>query len=155
MAAGPYVSPDKAILNYVSATNLLGANPANFKLSLHGSSWTPNDGTAEVFADATNELSTGGGYTAGGASLTNVTVTQTSGVVKFSADPVVFTATGSGIPAWRRSVIRYNGTLNGKVNPIVAYSLGDDTPADVPITTSGNTLTVTPNINGIIGLTRV
>ena len=153
MAAGVFVSPDKAKLNYVSATNLLGANASNFKLSLHTNTWTPNNGTNEVFADATNELATGGGYTAGGAALSNVALTQTGGVVKFTADPVVFTATGSGIPAWRRSVIYYSGTLNGKVNPIVAHSLGDSTPADVPATTVGNTLTITPSVSGILSLT--
>jgi hypothetical protein len=47
-------------------------------------------------------------------------------------------------------VLYYLGTLNGKVNPIVAHALGDSTPADVPLTTAGNTITITPNASGIL-----
>jgi len=32
----------------------------------------------------------------------------------------------------------------------VGHFLGDSTPADVPATTAGNTLTVTPNAAGIL-----
>lgn len=154
MPAGKYTSPDKTLFNFVNATNLLAATPSNFRLSLHTSAWTPNNATDEVFADVTGELATGNGYTNGGAAMTNVTLTQTGGVIKFTSDPVVFTATGSGIPAWRYSVIRYNGTWNGKVNPIVAYALGDDAPADVPVTTDGNTVTLSPNVAGILTISR-
>jgi hypothetical protein len=47
-------------------------------------------------------------------------------------------------------LVYYLGTLNSKVNPIVGYFLGDSTPTDIPLTTSGNTLTVTPNASGIM-----
>lgn len=225
MAQGPYIFPGKAKLNQFSATNLL--NPANtFKLTLHTSTWTPNNGTDEVFADATNELATGFGYTAGGIALTGLALTlipaqtissitksgQTAtlttgaahglasgayvtisgatdalyngtfpitvtgaatwtytmtgtpganatvvgtygGVVKLTAAASVWTASGGSIPAWRYGVIRAVGTLNGKVDPIVGYFLGDTTPADVPATTTGNTLTHTPHANGIMGAT--
>ena len=150
MAASAFTISDKARLNYLSATNLLGANPANFKLSLHASGWTPNVSTAEVKADATNELSTGNGYTSGGVALTGVTLTQTGATVKFTSSPAVWTASGGSIPAWRTAVAYYNGTLNGKVNPIVGWFVGDNTPADIPATTDGNTLTVTMNANGIV-----
>lgn len=149
MAAGPFVFFDKAKLNFVSATNLL--NPANtFKMSLHTSAYTPNDGTHEVLADVTNEIAAANGYTAGGITLTNDALTQTGGVVKFTADPAVWTATGGSIAAWRYGVVYALGTLNGKVNPVVGYFLGDSAPADVPATTVGNTLTITPNAAGIL-----
>ena len=152
MAAGAFVFPDKAKLNMFSATDLL--NPANtFKLSLHTSTWTPNNSTNEVFADATNELATGYGYTAGGITLGSIALTQTSGVVKFTSAAAVWTASGGSIPAWRYGVVRASGTLNGKVDPIVGYFLGDSMPADVPATTTGNTLTVTPNAAGILSAT--
>lgn len=152
MAAGPFVFPDKAKLNMFSATDLL--NPANtFKLTLHTSSWTPANSTDEVYADLTNELSTGNGYTSGGITLTSVALTQTSGVVKFTSSAAVWTASGGSIPAWRRGVVRAVGTLNGKVDPIVGHFLGDATPTDIPATTTGNTLTVTPNASGILSAT--
>lgn len=151
MAAGPFIFPDLAKLNFFGATNLLGANTANFKLALVSSAWTPNNSTNEVWADASaNEIAAGNGYTAGGGALTGVALTQTSGTVKFTASAFVWTASGGSIPAWRRGVVYYSGTLNGKVNPIVGHFLGDSTPADVPATTDGNTLTVTPNASGIL-----
>jgi hypothetical protein len=152
MAAGAFTFFDKAKLNFFSATDLL--NPANtFKITLHTSSWTPANSTNEVFADVTNELSTANGYTAGGITLTGVALTQTSGVVKFTSAAAVWTASGGSIPAWRYGVVRASGTLNGKVDPVVGYFLGDSTPADVPATTATNTLTVTMNVSGIVSAT--
>jgi hypothetical protein len=151
MASGAYVVPDKAKLNFVNATNLIGANAANFKMALLTSSYTPANSTDEVFADVSaNEIANGNGYTSGGVALTGVALTQTSGTVKFTSNPATWTASVGSIPAWRRAVIYYSGTLNSKVNPIVAHFLGDTTPADIPATTSGNTLTVTQNASGIL-----
>src|SRR5688572_319772 len=116
MAAGAWVVPDKARLNLVNATDLLAA--ATFKITLHTSAWTPSQENDEVFADDTNELSTGNGSTAGGITLSSVTLTQTSGTVKFDCADPVWTASGGSIPAWRRAVIRAVGTINGKVDPI-------------------------------------
>lgn len=154
MAAGAFIFPDLAKLNFFSATDLLGANTANYKLALVTSSWTPNNSTNEVWADVSaNEIAAGNGYTAGGGALTGVALTQTSGTVKFTSNAFVWTASGGSIPAWRRGVVYYNGTLNSKVNPIVGHFLGDNTPADIPATTAGNTLTVTPNASGILSAT--
>lgn len=152
MPAGAFVFPDKAKLNFFSATDTL--NPANtFKLTLHTSTFTPAPSTMEVYADLTNELTTANGYTSGGITLTSVALTQTSGVVKFTSAAAVWTASGGSIAAWRYGVVRAVGTLNGKVDPIVGYFLGDNTPADVPATTVGNTLTVTPNASGVMSAT--
>ena len=152
MAAGVFVFFDKAKLNFFSATNSI--DPANtFKITLHTSSYTPNNGTHEVFADVTNELSTANGYTAGGVTLTGVALTQASGVVKFTSSAAVWTASGGSIPVWRYGVVRAVGTLNGQVDPVIGYFLGDSTPADVPATTSGNTLTITPHASGILSAT--
>lgn len=154
MAAGAFIFPDKAKLNFFSATGLLAANTANFKLALVSSAWTPANSTDEVWADmSANEITAANGYSAGGGALTGVTLNQTSGTVKFTASAFVWTASGGSIAAWRRGVVYYVGTLNSKVNPIVGHFLGDSTPADIPATTSGNTLTVTPNASGILTAT--
>ena len=153
MAAGPFIFPNLAKLNFFNATGLLGANAANFKLALLTSTFTPNDATNQVYADLTNELATGNGYTSGGIALTGVTLNQTSGTVKFTSSAAVWTASGTGIPAWRYGYVYYLGTLNSLVNPLVGHFLGDSTPADIPLTTSGNTLTVTPNASGILSAT--
>jgi hypothetical protein len=157
MAAGAIVVPNKAFLNFFNATNLLAANAANFKLALISSTWAPDNSDTgnEVFADAsTNEIAGGGGYTAGGFALTSVSLSLSSGAIKFTSGAAQWTATGSGIPAWRRGLIYYSGTLNGKTNPIVGHFLGDSTPADIPATTAPNTLTVTPNAAGLIAATK-
>lgn len=154
MASGAFVIPDLAKLNFFNATNLLNATAANFRLALVSSAWTPNNATDELWAAASaNEIANGNGYTTGGLVPPSLALSQASGTVKFTSSPVVWTASGTGIPAWRRAVLYYLGTLNGKVNPLVAHFLGDSTPADVPLTTSPNTLTITMNASGIIAAT--
>lgn len=154
MAAGPFIFPNLAKLNFFNLTNLLAANAANFKLALLSSAFAPNDTTNEIFGDVSpNEIAAVNGYSAGGIALTGVVLSQTAGVVKFTANPAVWTASVGSIAAWRYGYVYYNGTLNGKVNPLVGRYLGDVTPADVPATTAGNTLTVTPNASGILAAT--
>lgn len=155
MAAGAFIFSDKAKLNmFEGATALMKTGSALYRLALVSSAWTPAPSTDEVWADVSaNEIANGNGYTTGGGTLASVVLNQTAGVVKFTSAAFVWTASGTGIPAWRRGVVYYLGTLNGKVNPIVGYFLGDSTPADIPLTTSGNTLTVTPNASGIMSAT--
>lgn len=156
MSAGAFVVPNKAKLNFFNATNLLGANPANFKMALVSSAWTPDNSDTgnEVWGDVSaNEIAAGNGYTAGGATLTGVALSESGGSVKFTCAPPSWTATGAGFPAWRRGVVYYSGTLNGKVNPIVGHFLGDAAPADVPATTVSNSpLTITPNAAGLLAV---
>lgn len=154
MAAGSIIIPNKAKLNIAALALLSAAN--TFKLALVTSSWTPDNSDTgnEVFADVSaNEIAAGNGYTAGGAALSGVALTQTGGTVKFTSSAAQWTASGTGIPAWRRGVIYAVGTFGGKVNPIVGHFLGDSTPADIAATTSGNTLTVTPSASGLITAT--
>jgi hypothetical protein len=151
MASGVWVVPDLAKLNLVNATDILAATAANFRVALVSSAWTPNNATDELWSVASgSEIANGQGYTTGGLVPPSAALTQSSGTVKFTSSAIVWTASGTGIPAWRRAVLYYLGTLNSKVNPIVAHFLGDSTPADIPLTTSGNTLTITPNASGII-----
>lgn len=156
-APGPFIVPNKAKLNLVNATNLLGANPANFYMALVGPGWNPDNSDTgnEVFGDVgANEIAAGNGYVAGGQNLTGVALSLANGTVKFTANTASWTGTGAGFPAWRRAVIYYKGTLNGKVNPILAHVLGDSMPADVPATTPANSpLTITPNAAGVLALT--
>lgn len=151
MAAGAFIFPEKAKLNFFSATGLLAATAANYRLALVSSSWTPNNSTDEVWADVSaNEITAANGYSAGGIALSSVTLALSGGSVKFTSAAAVWTASGGNIAAWRRGVVYWLGTLNGKVNPLVGHFLGDSSPADVPATTAGNTLTFTPNASGIL-----
>jgi hypothetical protein len=145
MAAGTLTIPNKAKLN-IEALGLLSASNT-FKMALVGSGWAPDNSDTgnEVWGDVSaNEIAAGNGYTAGGATLTGVTLTQTGGTVKFASGNPSWAATGAGFPAWRRAVIYAVGTFGGKVNPIIGHCLGDATPADVPATTTSNSpLTIT------------
>lgn len=155
MASGAFIIPNKAKLNLVNATGLLAANAANFRLALLSSAYTPDNSDTghEVWADASaSEIANGNGYTTGGLVLTGVTLTQTGGTVKFTCAAGSWTASGTGIPAWRRMMLYFLGTLNGKVNPLIAHALGDSTNVDVPLTTAGNPLNFTPNAAGILTL---
>jgi hypothetical protein len=155
MAAGAFIFPQKAKLNFLEgATGLLKNGSANYRLALFTSALVPDDANDEVLADiSADEIANGNGYTTGGIALANVTLNQAAGVVTFDCDPAVWSAGPGSIPAWRYGYVYYLGTLNSKVNPLVGHFLGDSAPADIPATTVGNDLTVTPNVNGILSAT--
>lgn len=117
---------------------------ANLRMALVASTYTP-DATVtgnSVWADVSaNEIANGNGYTTGGASLTGVVSTVTGGD-KLSSGDATWTATGGNIPAFRYAVLYYLGALWGMTNPLIGYILCDNTPADIPATTTGNTLTI-------------
>jgi hypothetical protein len=121
-----------------------------FKLALFTSAHTPS--TADTtFSALTNQVAAGNGYTAGGETLATVTWAQTSGVAKFDAADVVWTATGGSITA--RYAVLYNSTV-AAAGDLVGYFLLDSTPADVTAT-DGNTLTVQWHADGIFTLSVV
>jgi len=156
MAAAAWVFPNIPLLGDFSASGLLGATNTQYRLVLVTNAYVPNNATDTNYANVSAaELPTGGGYTAGGGVLTGVVLNQAGGVVKFTCAPFVWSATGPGIPAWRRAVLYWLGTLNGVTNPMIGHFLGDGTNIDVPATTAGNTLTVTPNANGIASALQV
>lgn len=62
-----------------------------FKIVLLSDSYTPS-GAHDVKADLTNELATGDGYTAGGATLSGVTWNHSAGTVTFDATDVSWTS---------------------------------------------------------------
>lgn len=155
MASSSFIFPNLAKLNFLNgATGLLVSGSSNYRVALFTSALTPNNTTNEVLADiSSSQIAGGNGYTTGGGTLTSVTLSQSGGIVTFDAADFVWTASGGSIPAWRYAYVYYLGTLNGKVNPLVGYFIGDNTPADIPATTSGNTLTVQFNASGILSAT--
>ncbi|BDU76288.1 hypothetical protein [Mesoterricola sediminis] len=124
-----------------------------FKAALLTSAWTPNMASQSLFADiSANEVgTTNTGYTAGGNTLTSVSVSQTGGVGKFTGTIPTWTAGSAGLTA-RYCAIYAVGTLNGHLNPLLGYFLLDSAPADV-VTASGNTLQVNTPVSGFFTLT--
>lgn len=128
------------------------STPPTVKVTLHTSTYTPNQDTHAVYADLTNELSTANGYTNGGGTLASVTWARATAVATFDAADFVWTASGGSIVA-RYFALRMSGTFNTLVDPLIGYGLLDTTPADVT-TTTGNTLTLVWNASGIFTITR-
>lgn len=79
----------------------------------------PNVSTHAVLADIT-ELSTGGGYTAGGISVGTITGAETAGTFKLvgGTDPV-WTASGGGFTA--RYAVLFNTTPTSPADPLIGY----------------------------------
>ncbi len=121
------------------------------KVALITSSWTP-DATVtgnSLFADmSANDLATANGYTAGGVTPGTLAATAITSGYKFTSANPSWTASGGSIPAWRYAVFYMSGTVWGKVNPVIGYFVGDSAPADIPATSSGNTLTLTVPAGG-------
>lgn len=116
------------------------------KVALITSSWTPDVTVTgnSLFADmSANDLATANGYTAGGVTPGTLAATAITGGYKFTSANPTWTASGGSIPAWRYAVFYMSGTVWGKVNPVIGYFVGDSAPADIPATSSGNTLTLT------------
>ena len=130
----------------INAFKLSDLSSVNIRMALVSSAASP-DTTATgntIWANlSANEIAGGTGYTSGGYSLTGSNaVSGTTGYYFTSGNPS-WTASGAGIAAWRYGVLYYTGALWGVTDPLIAYFVGDGTPADVPLTAAGNTLQIT------------
>lgn len=114
------------------------------KVALVTSSYTPDQDAHVFFSSVTNEVS-GTGYTAGGASLANKTVTQdnTDNEGVFDADDVSWTT--ATITA--RGAVVYKSTGTASTSPLICYI---DFGAD-KVSTAG-TFSIQWNAEGIINL---
>lgn len=116
----------------------------SLKLTLHTSTYTPNQSTNEVKADATNELTTAGGYTALGQALASKTFVSSSLVVTFDAADVTWTATS----ITHRIAALWDDTVTTPTDPLIMYV---DNGGDV--TTASTDLVYQWNASGIFTLT--
>ncbi len=101
------------------ANGLIDVTNDTLKAMLCTSSYTPNQDTHQFKSDVTNEV-TGTGYTAGGVTLTNVTVTYdaSTNVVKIDCDDPSWA--GSSLTA--RYLVYYNSTpATDATRPLLSY----------------------------------
>jgi hypothetical protein len=89
------------------------------KIALVTSSYTPNQDTHTKYSDITNEVANGNGYTTGGATLANKTVTQddTDNEGVFDADDV----TWANATITARGAVIYKDTGVASTSPLVQY----------------------------------
>lgn len=95
------------------------------KVTLH-TGYTPNIDTHQVWADtgvSSTEYGTASGYTAGGKTLANKSVTQdnTNDRALFDADNVLWTTLGALSPATPSHALIWNDTPTSPADPLVAY----------------------------------
>lgn len=114
MASGLYAITFLNALKNDLAVDLDDTTAGRFKVMLVTSSYTPDFGTHDFKTDVTNEV-TGTGYSAGGESLTSVTLTQSGGTITFDADDVTWAS--STITA--RGAVVYDDSLVN--DPLIAY----------------------------------
>lgn len=102
------------------------------KQTLHTSTWTPNQSTNETKSDATNELSTANGYTAGGVTLASKTYVASSLVTTFDAADTSWTLTGA--ITFRHAPI-WDDTPTAPADPLILNvdTGGDQTLNGVPL----------------------
>jgi len=118
-----------------------GLDGKTLKLAMVSSGYTFSAAHDE-FADASAYEISGTGYTAGGATVANVTVNADGSI---DADDVAWTA---ATLTFRRAILYVLGTVGGKVNPVLFSYLYDDTPADKSVT--GSTFTHIWALAGVV-----
>ena len=120
------------------AGSITTAHP--WKVMLVGAGYTPDQDAHQVKADVTNEYA-GTGYTAGGATLTNVAVNYSAGTntLTIDADDVAWNGTITA-----RYAVVYDATTNALVGWV---DFGAATSA------TGGTFTIEWNAAGIITAT--
>lgn len=110
------------------------------KVTLHSSSLTPAQDTMDFWDDVSaTELSTSGGYTAGGATLASKAdyYTASSNTAWLDAADVSWTASGSGFTS-RYAIVRKDTGTAG-TSPLLGWI---DFGADQALTTAGWVLTL-------------
>lgn len=115
------------------------------KLSLHSSSYTPNQDSHDFYDDVTNEVSASGSYSSGGATL-SVTTSQdnTDDEGVFDATDVSFTS--ATITA--RYAVIYKSTGVSSTSPLICLiDFGSNQ------TVTSGTFNITFNSEGIINIT--
>lgn len=114
---------------------------------LLGSGYTPSLENDDILADISAQEISGNGYSR--YTLTE-TWTRSGAVVTFDTDDATYTASGGSITA--RYAAIFDDTPTTPADPVICYSLLDNTPADVSVTDT-NTLTIQMNASGVFTLT--
>lgn len=107
------------------AARVVDFDTDTIKVMLTTSAYTPSATGHAAKNSVTNEV-TGSGYTAGGATLTSLSVTDSSGTITFDAADVTWSQNASGFTNARYAII-YKDTGVAATSTLIAYiDLGAD-----------------------------
>jgi hypothetical protein len=108
-----------------TAARVVDFDTDTIKIALASASYTPNASTHAVFSDITNEV-TGTNYTAGGATITTPTLTESSGTVTFGGDNITWAYSAAGFTNARYAIL-YKSTGTSSTSTLIGYyDLGSD-----------------------------
>lgn len=144
MPAGAFEVYDK--YDFYSRTGVIDDGDV-YKAALFTSASNAGTLTNDVLATITNEVANGNGYTTGGLTLANVTVTENAGTTSFDCDDFLWTPAGGNIVA-DRLVIYRSGSGGGVTDPVVATCQLDTAGEITRI--PGDTLSVKVSIAGSV-----
>lgn len=122
----------------------------SIKFSLHTVTYVPAVDTDDFFNDATNELGTANGYTAGGIAIGTKTVVYTAagGITTFDMDDTAITWTASGGSLVFQIAVLRKDTGTASTSPLIGWiDCGAQT------ITTGNTFTITTGASGLFTAT--
>jgi hypothetical protein len=125
-------------------------NSDTIKCMLVGSGYTPNQDTHDYLDDVVANELTGTGYTAGGATLANPTITYTAGtnVAKFDADDASWASSSITLPV-NGSAIVYDSTPGtNATRPLICYQ-----QTDAQVASTNGTFSVAWHSDGICAIT--
>lgn len=105
-----------ADVNYLTGT---------VKLSLHTSTYSPAHDTDDFFNDATNELSAGSGYNAGGETAASKTVTYDTGSDQIRWDLADISWLFTASKTWRNGVLYIDTAGASTTDPLYAKLVWD------------------------------
>jgi len=148
MAATAWVLYNRAIKKIGNGTiNLAGTN---FRIALFGSGGNFATSTLSLLGSATDQVTSGNGYSSSGKALTSEvwTVGTSAGAYKFDVADVVFTATGGAINSIKAAIIYVSGAGAGSCH-VLAWSQLTTNAFNL---STGNTLTIQIHANGVFAL---
>jgi hypothetical protein len=149
MAASAWTVYSKAALAISKGSHNLSTD--TIVCTLHTNSYTPAANTDATWADVSaTELSTAGGYTAGGAALASVTDTLSTATVTFTATSPTWATFTAGPFRYAVLTRRAAGSLvSGDL--LICYS---DLTGSGSLTGAGGSFTITVSGSGIFTLTH-
>ena len=90
------------------------------KAALVLDTWTPNQNTDDYWSDVSSHEASGAGYTAGGATLSGKSTSQSGNYIRFFCSDIVWAA--SSIASVTK-VVFYKDTGSAATSPLICYAV--------------------------------